>query len=174
MAHLAVPAPTRPVRGPRCRARSPHPAVPRSTQSVPSAPSAVATAQTAPRSRRMPARLAPAARLPSRQTSDTSGPPAAQTPPASSHSLDTLSPAPQFAPAAGFVAPADLVSLRPRLLPFVKFPSRHLTRLCSFRIGGPQPVAYGASAAQQAALEAAVQRAAGLPQPVNLVTREIP
>ena len=32
----------------------------------------------------------------------------------------------------------------------------------------------GASAAQQAALEAAVQRAAGLPQPVNLVTREIP
>ena len=27
-------------------------------------------------------------------------------------------------------------------LPFVMFPSRHFTRLCSFRIGGPHPVAY--------------------------------
>ena len=63
-------------------------------------------------------------------------------PPESGHSLDTLSPAPRFAPAAAFVVRADLVSLRPRLLPFVMFRSHHFTRLCSFRIGGPQPVAY--------------------------------
>ena len=37
---------------------------------------------------------------------------------------------------------ADLVSFRPRSLPFVKFPSRHSTRPRSFWIGGPHPVAY--------------------------------
>ena len=58
-------------------------------------------------------------------------------PPESGHSLDTLSPAPRFAPAAAFVVRADLVSLRPRLLPFVMFRSHHFTRLCSFRKGDP-------------------------------------
>ncbi len=69
---------------------------------------------------------------------------AAQTPPASDHSRETRSPAPRFAPAAGFVAPADHVSPRPRSLPFVRFPFRHITCLRSFRIGGRRDTAYRA------------------------------
>ena len=65
-------------------------------------------------------------------------------------------PAPQFAPAAGFVVGSDLLLPRPRSLPFVMFPSRHFTRLRPFRIGGPHPFAYHSRAEAELRFEGRV------------------